>query len=280
MVEKVSFVAKSWEAPLDFDKYQSTEGERGGGGGGVGDSLLPQRERKKKKEADRGRRKKPEKRRKIGEEAPPQRPISSNPVPEASSIHLDFGLFEPYFDLPLLRFGIPSKSKSSAPRIRWDFTPGESFTLPPLINTLGCSCKLWPSPGMWANISCWLLNRTLAILRGAELGFFGVLVETRGRTPRFWGHWSEARVRSVRRFSSLPWRINWFNVGIAFFFILPPIFALSLVVTPDPKHPFSIHREIQSLKSIKRPSWTKIQTDQSCWEILPKERKRSLPDQK
>ncbi|GJV83480.1 putative ribonuclease H-like domain-containing protein [Tanacetum coccineum] len=41
---------------------------------------------------------------------------------------------------------------------------------------------------------------------------------------------------------------------------------LEYVVTPDPKHPFSIHRDIQSSKSIKRPSWTKIQRDQSCWE--------------
>lgn len=199
-----------------------------------------------------------------------------NDVPEASSIHFDFGLSAPYLDLPLLRSGIPSKSLT--PRIRWDFTPGESFTLPPLTKTIGCSCELWPSPGMWANISCRLLNRTLAILRRAEFGFFGVLVGTRRHTPCFWGHWSEARVRSVRRFSSLPWRINWLNVGIPLSYVLPP-FALSLVLTPDPKHPFSIHREIQSSKSIKRPSWTKIQTDQSCWEVLPKEKKRWLPDQ-
>ena len=189
-------------------------------------------------------------------------PPKKNPkVPEASSIHFDLGLSAPYLDLPFLRSGIPSKSLT--PRIRWDFTPGESFTLPPLTKTIECSCELWPSPGMWANISCRLLNRTFAILRRAELGFFGVLVETRRHTPCFWGHWSEARVRSVRRFSSLPWRINWFFVGIPLSYVLPP-FALSKVVTPDPKHPFSIHREIQSSKSIKRPSWTKIQTDQSC----------------
>jgi len=133
-------------------------------------------------------------------------------VPEASSIHIDLGFSAPYFDLPLLRSGIPSKSLT--PRIQWDFTPGKSFTLPPLIKTIECSCKLWPSPGMWANISCRLLNRTLTILRRAEFGFLGVLVETRRHTPCFWGHWSKARVRSVRRFSSLPSRINWFNVGI------------------------------------------------------------------
>lgn len=61
-------------------------------------------------------------------------------VPEASSIHIDLGFSAPYFDLPLLRSGIPSKSLT--PRIQWDFTPGESFTLPPLIKTIECSCKL------------------------------------------------------------------------------------------------------------------------------------------
>src|SRR5512143_3981243 len=61
-------------------------------------------------------------------------------VPEASSIHFDFGLSAPYLDLPFLRSGIPSKSLT--PRIRWDFTPGESFTLPPLTKTIECSCEL------------------------------------------------------------------------------------------------------------------------------------------
>ncbi|GJR37729.1 photosystem I P700 apoprotein A2 [Tanacetum coccineum] len=118
--------------------------------------------------------------------------LSQDTLPEASSIHIDFGFSAPYFDLPFLRSGIPNKSLT--PRIQWDFTPGESFTLPPLIKTIECiALDFCPS-------------------------------------PRF-------------------------------------LFALSLVVTPDPKHPFSIHREIQSSKSIKRPSWTKIQRDQSCWEI-------------
>ena len=61
-------------------------------------------------------------------------------VPEASSIHFDLGLSAPYLDLPFLRSGIPSKSLT--PRIRWDFTPGESFTLPPLTKTIECSCEL------------------------------------------------------------------------------------------------------------------------------------------
>lgn len=58
----------------------------------------------------------------------------------AFTIHLFFGFSAPYFDLPLLRSGIPSKSLT--PRIQWNFTPGESLTLPPLIKTIGCSCKL------------------------------------------------------------------------------------------------------------------------------------------
>ncbi|GJT84610.1 cytochrome c oxidase subunit II [Tanacetum coccineum] len=118
--------------------------------------------------------------------------VEEKRVTEASSIHIDFGFSAPYFDLPFLRYGIPNKSLT--PRKYKDFTPGESFTLPPLDYTIECiALDFCPS-------------------------------------PRF-------------------------------------LFALSLVVTPDPKHPFSIHREIQSSKSIKRPSWTKIQRDQSCWEL-------------
>ncbi|GJW63816.1 hypothetical protein Tco_0115700 [Tanacetum coccineum] len=52
--------------------------------------------------------------------------LSQDTLPEASSIHIDFGFSAPYFDLPFLRSGIPNKSLT--PRIQWDFTPGESFT--------------------------------------------------------------------------------------------------------------------------------------------------------
>jgi hypothetical protein len=40
---------------------------------------------------------------------------------------------------------------------------------------------------MYAVTSLPLVNLTLAILRRAEFGFFGVLVETFVQTPRFWG---------------------------------------------------------------------------------------------
>nr|GEY11630.1 FAR1 DNA binding domain, zinc finger, SWIM-type, MULE transposase domain, FHY3/FAR1 family [Tanacetum cinerariifolium] len=66
--------------------------------------------------------------------------LSQDTLPEASSIHIDFGFSAPYFDLSFLRSGIPNKSLT--PRIQWDFTPGESFTLPPLIKTIECSCEL------------------------------------------------------------------------------------------------------------------------------------------
>jgi hypothetical protein len=35
--------------------------------------------------------------------------------------------------------------------------------------------------------SIWFERRTRAILRSAELGFFGVTVATLVHTPRFWG---------------------------------------------------------------------------------------------
>src|SRR5690606_28538593 len=37
---------------------------------------------------------------------------------------------------------------SNAPRTIWYRTPGKSFTLPPLTNTIECSWRLCPSPGM------------------------------------------------------------------------------------------------------------------------------------
>ena len=39
-----------------------------------------------------------------------------------------------------------------------------------------CSCRLWPTPGMYAVTSIWLVSFTRATLRSAEFGFFGVVV--------------------------------------------------------------------------------------------------------
>src|SRR5437764_8610793 len=50
-----------------------------------------------------------------------------------------------------------------------------------------CSCRLWPTPGMYAVTSMPLVRRTRATLRRAEFGFFGVFVYTRVHTPRRWG---------------------------------------------------------------------------------------------
>src|SRR5688572_18404182 len=77
-----------------------------------------------------------------------------------------------------------------------------------------CSCRLWPSPGMYAVISRWLLRRTRAILRSAEFGFFGVVVRTCRHTPRLNWLLSSAGhllflVTSLRFL-----RDNWFSVGI------------------------------------------------------------------
>ena len=44
------------------------------------------------------------------------------------------------------------------------------------IKTTECSCKLCPSPGMYAVTSNPLDNLTLATFRSAEFGFFGVVV--------------------------------------------------------------------------------------------------------
>src|SRR5919112_1139534 len=62
--------------------------------------------------------------------------------------------------------------------------PGRSFTRPPRISTIECSCRLCPTPGMYAVTSIELVSRTRATFRSAEFGFFGVVVYTRVHTPR------------------------------------------------------------------------------------------------
>src|SRR5918994_3470060 len=55
------------------------------------------------------------------------------------------------------------------------------------MSTSECSCRLWPTPGMYVVTSIPLVSRTRATLRSAEFGFFGVVVYTRVQTPRRWG---------------------------------------------------------------------------------------------
>src|SRR5579871_1036143 len=58
------------------------------------------------------------------------------------------------------------------------------------------------------------VSRTRAILRSAEFGFFGVIVETRVQTPRFWGAPWSAGVFVFSRFEVRPLRISWLTVGM------------------------------------------------------------------
>src|SRR5690606_18888934 len=106
----------------------------------------------------------------------------------------DFGRLAPYLERAWRRVATPAAS--SEPRTVWYRTPGKSLTRPPRISTTECSCRLWPSPGMYAVTSMPLVRRTRATLRSAELGFFGVVVYTRVHTPRFWGAPSVTTVRS------------------------------------------------------------------------------------
>lgn len=91
------------------------------------------------------------------------------------------GRLAPYFDLCCFLFSTPVVSKT--PRTIWYRTPGKSFTLPPRRTTTECSCKVCPSPGMYAVTSIPFVNRTRATFRKAEFGFLGVIVFTERQTP-------------------------------------------------------------------------------------------------
>src|SRR6218665_832576 len=78
-----------------------------------------------------------------------------------------------------------------------------------------CSCRLWPSPGMYAVTSMPEVRRTRATLRSAEFGFLGVFVYTRVQTPRRCGAPLSAGVDSLRRFDWRPLRTNCSMVGTA-----------------------------------------------------------------
>ena len=59
-----------------------------------------------------------------------------------------------------------------------------------------------------------LVSLTLATLRKAELGFFGVVVYTRVHTPRLWGAPRSAGVLVLEDLAALPLRTSWDIVGI------------------------------------------------------------------
>src|SRR6476646_6292968 len=77
-----------------------------------------------------------------------------------------------------------------------------------------CSCRLWPSPGMYAVTSMPLESRTRATFRSAEFGFFGVIVFTTVQTPRFCGHPCMAGCLGLDRCGCRGDLMSWLIVGI------------------------------------------------------------------
>src|SRR5579863_2501215 len=67
---------------------------------------------------------------------------------------------------------------------------------------------------MYVPTSMPFVSRTRAILRSAEFGFFGVIVETRVQTPRRCGAPWSAGVFVFSRLDVRPLRISWLTVGI------------------------------------------------------------------
>src|SRR3954469_18778263 len=91
------------------------------------------------------------------------------------------------------------------------------------MSTSECSCRLWPTPGMYAVTSMPLVSRTRATLRSAEFGFFGVVVYTRVHTPRRWGEPFNAGVLVFSTLSSRPLRTSWLIVGMGGLDLLPAL---------------------------------------------------------
>src|SRR3954447_3673267 len=68
---------------------------------------------------------------------------------------------------------------------------------------------------MYVPTSAPFVRRTRAILRSAEFGFLGVIVDTRVQTPRFCGAPWSAGVLVFSRFETRPLRISWLTVGMS-----------------------------------------------------------------
>src|SRR5204862_1555876 len=117
----------------------------------------------------------------------------------------------PYLERLFLRPLTPLAS--SVPRTMWYRTPGRSRTRPPRTSTIECSCRLCPSPGMYAVTSMPFESRTRATFRSAEFGFFGVIVFTTVHTPRFCGQPCMAGCFGFERCGTRGERINSLIVG-------------------------------------------------------------------
>src|SRR5947209_11634045 len=83
-----------------------------------------------------------------------------------------------------------------------------------------CSCRLWPTPGMYVVTSIAFVSRTRATLRSAEFGFFGVCVYTRMHTPRFSGQPASAGDFVFVRSPSRPILTSCENVGTVVLFCM------------------------------------------------------------
>src|SRR5215831_5029903 len=88
-----------------------------------------------------------------------------------------------------------------------------------------CSCRLCPSPGMYAVTSILLDNRTRATLRRAELGFLGVMILTCRQTPFFCGQPCRAGCLGRRYCCTRGLRTSWLMVGIVVWRTLGPAWA-------------------------------------------------------
>jgi len=75
------------------------------------------------------------------------------------------------------------------------------------------------------------VSLTLATLRKAEFGFFGVVVYTRTHTPRFCGDPFKAGVVALLLIFLRPCRTNWLMVGIEI--LLYQVNVFHGVIHPD-----------------------------------------------
>src|SRR4029453_19476443 len=82
-----------------------------------------------------------------------------------------------------------------------------------------CSCRLWPTPGMYGVTSTPPVSRTRQTLRSAEFGFLGVVVYTRVHTPRRCGEPFSAGVLVFSRLVLRPLRTSCAMVGILLLFL-------------------------------------------------------------
>ena len=91
-------------------------------------------------------------------------------------------------------------------------TPGRSWVRPPLTITTLCSCKLCPSPWMYAMTVLPLESFTRATFRLAELGFLGDWTNICVQTPLRWGEPPSRGDFCLIAFCGFLRRMAWFIV--------------------------------------------------------------------